>query len=159
MKILGELWKADVCAETMYIDNPKPAKQLDFAFDNGIPLIMWIGEDEIAQGKIKVKSLSAHEEYFIERSEMVKRVKELIVLNPVLMTQEEQKNKKGADAAAEAKEESKAGGAGGPIKAISKPSKSIEERLDEIESSLTTTQWLGGQKLSSLDRDACDEIL
>ena len=48
MKILGELWKANICAETMYIDNPKSAKQLDFAFDNGIPLIMWIGEDEIA---------------------------------------------------------------------------------------------------------------
>ena len=67
MRILGELWKANICAETMYLDNPKPAKQLDFAFDNGIPLIMWIGEDEIANGLVKVKSLSAHEEYFIER--------------------------------------------------------------------------------------------
>ncbi len=89
MKILGELWKANICAETMYIDNPKPAKQLDFAFDNGIPLIMWIGEDEIAKGQVKVKSLSAHEEYFIERSEMIVRVSELIALNPVLMTQEQ----------------------------------------------------------------------
>lgn len=62
MKILGELWKAGVKAETMYLDNPKPAKQLDFAFDNGIPLIMWIGEDEIAKGLVKVKSLSFHEE-------------------------------------------------------------------------------------------------
>ena len=65
MKILGELWKANICAETMYLDNPKPAKQIDFAFDNGIPLIMWIGEDEIAKNLVKVKSLSFHEEYFI----------------------------------------------------------------------------------------------
>ena len=86
MRILGELWKANICAETMYLDNPKPAKQLDFAFDNGIPLIMWIGEDEIANGLVKVKSLSAHEEYFIERAQMIERVKELIELNPVLMT-------------------------------------------------------------------------
>ena len=86
MRILGELWKANICAETMYLDNPKPAKQLDFAFDNGIPLIMWIGEDEIANGLVKVKSLSAHEEYFIERPQMIDRVRELIELNPVLMT-------------------------------------------------------------------------
>lgn len=85
MKILGELWKADICAETMYLDNPKPAKQLDFAFDNGIPLIMWIGEDEISRGVVKVKSLSFHEEYFINRTEMVAKVKELIALNPCLM--------------------------------------------------------------------------
>lgn len=26
MKILGELWRANICAETMYLDNPKPAK-------------------------------------------------------------------------------------------------------------------------------------
>jgi len=50
---------------------------------------MWIGEDEVAKGQVKVKSLSFHEEYFIERSQMVDRVKELIVANPFLMTQEE----------------------------------------------------------------------
>ena len=89
MKILGELWRAGIAAETMYLDNPKPAKQLDFAFDNGIPLIMWIGEDEVAKGQVKVKSLSFHEEYFIERTQLVDRVKELIITNPFLMTQEE----------------------------------------------------------------------
>ena len=26
MKILGELWRAEIPAETMYLDNPKPAK-------------------------------------------------------------------------------------------------------------------------------------
>ena len=78
MKILGELWRADIPAETMYLDNPKPAKQLDFAFDNGIPLVMWIGEDEIAQGLVKVKSLSFHEEYFIQRSQMIEKVRELM---------------------------------------------------------------------------------
>ena len=86
MKILGELWRADIPAETMYLDNPKPAKQLDFAFDNGIPLVMWIGEDEVAQGLVKVKSLSFHEEYFIQRSQMIEKVRELMVQNPYLMT-------------------------------------------------------------------------
>ena len=107
MKILGELWRDNICAETMYLDNPKPAKQLDFAFDNGIPLIMWIGEDEIAKGLVKVKSLSFHEEYFIERQEMVVKVKELIALNPYLMSQEQQEAMKKSGGAAAAQEESK----------------------------------------------------
>ena len=89
MKILGELWRANIPAETMYLDNPKPAKQIDFAFDNGIPLIMWIGEDEIAKGLVKVKSLSYHEEYFIERSQMIEKVKELMVQNPYLLSKEQ----------------------------------------------------------------------
>ena len=117
MKILGELWRADIPAETMYLDNPKPAKQLDFAFDNGIPLVMWIGEDEIAQGLVKVKSLSFHEEYFIQRSQMIEKVRELMVQNPYLMTleqQEEMKKSGGGPAAAQASaaEESKAGHGG-----------------------------------------------
>ena len=88
MRILGELWKANIYAETMYVDNPKTAKQLDFAFDHGIPLVMWIGEDEVAKGIIKVKSLNFHEEYFIQRDEMTAKVLELIEQNPFLMTKE-----------------------------------------------------------------------
>jgi histidyl-tRNA synthetase len=36
--------------------------------DTGIPLILWIGEDEVAKGIVKVKSLNHHEEYVIERA-------------------------------------------------------------------------------------------
>ena len=117
MKILGQLWKAEIPAETMYLDNPKPAKQIDFAFDNGIPLIMWIGEDEIAKGLVKVKSLSYHEEYFIERAQMIEKVKELMVQNPFLMSQEEQEKIKKSGGGPE---ESKSGGLK-PIKATIKP--------------------------------------
>ena len=88
MKILGELWRGGICAETLYVDNPKTAKQLDFAFDNGIPLVMWIGEDEVAKGVVKVKSLSFHEEQFIERKNLVEKVKELVAKNPYLLSKE-----------------------------------------------------------------------
>jgi histidyl-tRNA synthetase len=43
MKLLGELWAAGIAAETLYNDNPKPQKQLDYCFDNGIPLFLCIG--------------------------------------------------------------------------------------------------------------------
>ncbi len=66
-KILSELWKADIHAEMLYNDNPKVPKQIQYALDTGVPLILWIGEDEVAKGIVKVKSLNHHEEYVIER--------------------------------------------------------------------------------------------
>lgn len=90
MKLLNEFWSNGIAAETLYADNPKAPKQIQYALDNGIPLILWIGEDEIAQGKVKVKSLNYHNEVFINRSELIPKVRDLIRLNPTLLTQEQQ---------------------------------------------------------------------
>lgn len=88
-KILGELWKHGIAAETLYNDNPKVPKQIEFALENGIPLILWIGEDEVAKGVVKVKSLNHKDEEFIERANMIERILELIKANPVLLSKEE----------------------------------------------------------------------
>ena len=116
MRILGELWRAEIPAETMYLDNPKVAKQLDFAFDNGIPLIMFLGEDEIAKGVVKVKSLNERKEYLIERPQMIEKVRELMVQNPFLRSQD--------DIAAEA---------GNPSSSSSGPQLPIGEKLEQME--------------------------
>ena len=78
MRVLGELWAAGYKAETVYIDNPKVPRQLDYAFDNGIPLVIWLGEEEVKQGLVKIKSLNKHEEYVIPRAELVQRIGEFI---------------------------------------------------------------------------------
>lgn len=44
MEVLGKLWKAGIKAETLYVDNPKFEKTIDYAFDNGIPLLLLIAE-------------------------------------------------------------------------------------------------------------------
>jgi len=102
MKVLGELWRNGIAAETLYNDNPKVPKQIQYALDTGIPLILWLGEEEVAEGIAKVKSLNDHEEFKIERSDLIPRIKELIAANPVLLSQEEQevnlKKKQAADA-------------------------------------------------------------
>jgi histidyl-tRNA synthetase len=49
-------------------------------------LILWIGEDEVAKGIVKIKSLNYHTEEFVARDKMIERVKELIILNPVLLS-------------------------------------------------------------------------
>ena len=89
-RILGELWKNGIAAEMLYHDNPKVPKQIQFALDTGVPLILWLGEDEIKKGVVKVKCLNLKEEFLIERENMVQRVQELIKMNPVLLSQEEQ---------------------------------------------------------------------
>ena len=83
---MGELWKNGIAAEILYNDNPKVPKQIQFALDTGIPLILWIGEEEVAKGVVKVKSLNSKSEEFVTRDKMVKRIKELIEENPVLLS-------------------------------------------------------------------------
>lgn len=73
-KILKELWAAGIAAEILYNDNPKVPKQIQYALDNGIPLILWIGDDEVSKGLVKVKSLNQHEEFMLKREEMIPRI-------------------------------------------------------------------------------------
>jgi len=86
-KICNTLWNNGIYAETMYNDNLKPQKQISYAFTNGIPLIIWIGEDEIAAGVIKVKILNNKEERFLK--DFIPEMQQLVVENPVLTAKEE----------------------------------------------------------------------
>lgn len=44
---------------------------MEYALLNGIPLILFLGENEIKDGIVKVKSLSKKEEYLIKRDEFL----------------------------------------------------------------------------------------
>ena len=39
---------------------------------------MWLGDDEVKQGIVKIKSLNKHEEYTLKREELVDKIKEII---------------------------------------------------------------------------------
>lgn len=71
LKILGELWNADIAAEIVHNINPKVPKQIQYALDTGIPLIIWIGEDEIQKGTVKIKNLNNHSESEVSRGSMI----------------------------------------------------------------------------------------
>jgi histidyl-tRNA synthetase len=58
MEACAMLWNAGIKAETLYVENPRTDKTFSFAFDNGIPLIMIIGEQEIEKGIYKIRSLN-----------------------------------------------------------------------------------------------------
>lgn len=85
LRTVSQLWASGIKAETLYNDNPKPQKQLDYAFESGIPLIIWLGEDEVNQGVFKVKQLNSGQEDLFEFSLLVEKMKELVALNPVFI--------------------------------------------------------------------------
>lgn len=76
------------------MENPRTDKTFSAAFDNGIPLILIIGEQEIVKGVYKVRSLNEKEEYEFKKEELVAGVKKLIEANPILLAKEEKKDEK-----------------------------------------------------------------
>ena len=82
------LWKAGIKAETLYVENIRTDKTFDYAFSNGIPLILILGEKEMKEGIYKVRSLNENKEYEFKIDELVQTVSGLIEANPVLLSEE-----------------------------------------------------------------------
>jgi len=78
MALCAELWANGVNAEFLYDANPKPSKQMDFALANSIPLVLWIGEEEIKQGIVKIKDMANHSENVVKREELAAKIKLLL---------------------------------------------------------------------------------
>ena len=89
-RICNLLWSEDIKAETMYNENLKPQKQLGYAFSNGIPLIIWIGEDEVNDGVAKIKILNTKEEKIVKLEDLAAEIKILSEQNPVLTAKEDE---------------------------------------------------------------------
>lgn len=58
---------------------------MEFTLLNGIPLILFLGENEIKDGIVKVKSLSKKEEYVIKRENFLSEIVEIVRDNPILL--------------------------------------------------------------------------
>lgn len=61
LAVLSTLWAGSIKAETMYLEKAKPDKQIGHAFENSIPMVLWLGEDELKNGEAKLKILYKHE--------------------------------------------------------------------------------------------------
>ncbi|OWK12570.1 HARS2 [Cervus elaphus hippelaphus] len=62
LKLIAELWDAGIKAELMYKNNPKLLPQLHYCENMGIPLVVIIGEQELKEGIIKLRSVASREE-------------------------------------------------------------------------------------------------
>lgn len=55
LSLLKRLWNGGYKAECAYETAPKPKNQQTFAYDTKIPFIIWLGEEEMKAGTIKIK--------------------------------------------------------------------------------------------------------
>jgi len=75
MKILVDLWEAGVKAEHFYKKNAKILAQLQHCEENGIPLAIIIGENELARGEVTLRDVSTREETRVSRSDLVQEIR------------------------------------------------------------------------------------
>ena len=71
LEACATLWRAGIKAETLYTENMRTDKTFKYAFDNGIPLILIIGESEVKEGIYKIKVLNEEKEYSFPIDELV----------------------------------------------------------------------------------------
>ncbi|XP_045346882.1 histidine--tRNA ligase, cytoplasmic isoform X3 [Leopardus geoffroyi] len=75
LKLVSELWDAGVKAELLYKKNPKLLNQLQYCEEAGIPLVAIIGEQELKDGVIKLRSVASREEVDVRREDLVEEIK------------------------------------------------------------------------------------
>lgn len=78
MAMASALWQAGIKAEYLFAAAPNMQKQLTHALENGIPLVVIFGEDEINADQIKIKRLADSTEVTVARSELVHSVRQLL---------------------------------------------------------------------------------
>uniref|UniRef100_A0A8C9AAU6 Histidine--tRNA ligase, cytoplasmic n=1 Tax=Prolemur simus TaxID=1328070 RepID=A0A8C9AAU6_PROSS len=70
LKLVSELWDAGIKAELIYKKNPKLLNQLQYCEEAGIPLVAIIGEQELKDGVIKLRSVASREEVDVRREDL-----------------------------------------------------------------------------------------
>ena len=78
LKILNELWSEGIKAEMLYQETPRMDKQMDFATDNKIPIIIFIGESEIEKNIVKIKTLANKQEKETSRDNFISEIKSIL---------------------------------------------------------------------------------
>ena len=89
-KVLNELWDNGIKAEILYNENPRMDKQMDYAVNNKIPFMVFIGENELKENKLKIKCMANSSEIIIERGKLVEEINKLKE-NPELLKVEGKK--------------------------------------------------------------------
>lgn len=75
LKLVGLLHGAGIKAEISYKNNPKILNQLQYAEDNGIPLVVLIGESEVQEGIVKIRDTTTRQEEIVKREELAAAIK------------------------------------------------------------------------------------
>jgi histidyl-tRNA synthetase len=55
IKVVSELWDNGIKAEILYNENPRMDKQMDYASEHKVPFVIFLGENEVKENRIKIK--------------------------------------------------------------------------------------------------------
>lgn len=77
LRLVNELWNADVAAEVMQKKNPKLLNQFQYCEENHIPFCCVFGEDELAAGVVKLRNMATREEVEVKRDQLAEEIKRL----------------------------------------------------------------------------------
>ncbi|KAK4111944.1 histidyl-tRNA synthetase [Canariomyces notabilis] len=70
-QICSRLWDAGIKAEFLYKVKPKLQNQFKAAETNGVPFALILGEDELAQGKARLKEMGLPEDHPLKEGELI----------------------------------------------------------------------------------------
>ncbi|KAL2263244.1 hypothetical protein VTK26DRAFT_7663 [Humicola hyalothermophila] len=70
-QICARLWDAGIKAEFLYKVKPKLQNQFKAAEAGGVPFALILGEDELSQGKVKIKEMGLPEDHPLKEGELV----------------------------------------------------------------------------------------
>ncbi|CAL7937328.1 unnamed protein product [Xylocopa violacea] len=76
MKILSLLWDAGLKAEHSYKKNVKLLAQLQYCEESGIPLVVIIGEGELARGEVTLRHVASRSETAVSRACLIDVIKD-----------------------------------------------------------------------------------
>ncbi|MCB9453548.1 MAG: histidine--tRNA ligase [Anaerolineaceae bacterium] len=82
-RLAAELRASGVATEFYMNGQTRLGKQIGYADRKGIPLVAFIGPDEIAAGQVKLKHMGNGDEYIINRDVVASKVYELLQKQPV----------------------------------------------------------------------------
>jgi histidyl-tRNA synthetase len=75
MRILTELWEANIKAEQSYKKSPKLLVQLQHCEEYGIPLAIIIGEGELKRGEVTLRTVKSREEATVPRANLIEELR------------------------------------------------------------------------------------
>ncbi|XP_004686874.1 PREDICTED: probable histidine--tRNA ligase, mitochondrial [Condylura cristata] len=74
LKLITELWDAGIKAELLYKENPRLLTQLHYCENAGIPWVVIVGEKELKEGIITLRSVANRKEVYIKRENLVAEI-------------------------------------------------------------------------------------
>jgi len=75
MKLCADLWDGGIKAEQSYKKNPKMLTQLQYCEAELIPFALIVGESELQQGIVKLRTIATREEVDIARENIISEIK------------------------------------------------------------------------------------